>query len=146
MRSREGAGVFTSHHGLAAMTVIRHNPPELFPPYRCYSHATEIRADARLLVISGLNGWEVDGTTMPESFEEQGELIWRHMGATLQSAGMDYGDIVSLRVYLAHPQYDEANVRLRVKYLGDHRPSLTVVCCQLLDPRWKVEMEAMAAT
>jgi enamine deaminase RidA (YjgF/YER057c/UK114 family) len=41
--------------------------------------------------------------------------------------------------------YDDANVRMRVKYLGDHRPSSTVVCCQLLDPRWKLEVEAMAA-
>jgi enamine deaminase RidA (YjgF/YER057c/UK114 family) len=37
-------------------------------------------------------------------------------------------------------------VRLRVKYLGDHRPAGTVICCQLLDPRWKLEVEAMAAS
>lgn len=55
------------------MTVIKHNPPELFPPYRCYSHATEIRGDSRLLIISGLNGYLSDGVTMPESFEEQGK-------------------------------------------------------------------------
>ncbi len=24
-------------------------------------------------------------------------------------------------------------------------PSLTVICCRLLDPRWKLEIEAMAA-
>lgn len=28
---------------------------------------------------------------------------------------------------------------------GEHRPSLTVVCCQLLDSKWKLEVEAMAA-
>ena len=38
-----------------------------------------------------------------------------------------------------------ANVRLRMKYLGDNRPALTVVCCQLLLPEWKLEVEAMAA-
>lgn len=41
------------------MTVIKHNPPELFPPYRCYSHATEIRDSSRLLIISGLNGYSL---------------------------------------------------------------------------------------
>ena len=127
------------------MPVIKHNPPGLFPPYRCYSHAIEIRGDSRLLVISGLNGYFSDGVTMPDSFEEQGDIIWTHLGAILQSAGMGYQDLVSLRTYLADPQYDEANVRLRVKYLGDHQPSLTVVCCQLLDPKWKLEIEAMAA-
>jgi Endoribonuclease L-PSP len=63
-----------------------------------------------------------------------------------RSAGMDLDNLVSLRTYLADPQYDEANVRMRVKFLGSHAPSSTVICCQLLDPRWKLEIEAMAAT
>ena len=127
------------------MPVIMHNPAGVFPPYRCYSHATEIRGDARLLIVSGLNGYHADGTTMPDSFEEQGDLIWQHLRTILQAAEMDYHDLVSIRTYLAGPQYDEANVRLRVKYLGTHRPASTVVCCQLLDPKWKLEVEAMAA-
>jgi 2-iminobutanoate/2-iminopropanoate deaminase len=126
------------------MPVILHNPAGVFPPYRCYSHAAEVR-DSRLLIISGLNGYLADGKTMPESFEAQGDLVWQHLGTILRSAGMDYQDLVSLRTYLASPQYDEANVQLRVKYLGEHRPASTVVCCQLLDPAWKLEMEAIAA-
>jgi 2-iminobutanoate/2-iminopropanoate deaminase len=125
--------------------VIEHNPAGLFPPYRCYSHAVEIGGDSRLLIISGINGYLADGKTMPESFEEQGDIVWAHLGTILRSAGMDYGDLISLRTYLASPEYDEANVRLRVKYLGDHRPASTVVCCQLLRPEWKLEVEAMAA-
>jgi enamine deaminase RidA (YjgF/YER057c/UK114 family) len=126
------------------MPVIQHNPAGVFPPYRCYSHATEVR-DSRLLIISGLNGYLADGKTMPESFEDQGNLVWQHLGTILRSAGMDYQDLVSLRTYLASPQYDEANVQLRVKYLAGHRPASTVVCCQMLDPAWKLEVEAMAA-
>ena len=83
---------------------------------------------------------------MPESFEEQAEIIWTHIHTILRSAGMELRNLVSIRTYLADPQYDEANVRTRVKFLGTHEPSLTVVCCQLLDPRWKLEVEAMAAT
>ncbi len=127
------------------MSVIQHNPPGVFPPYRCYAHAVEVRGDSRLLIVSGLNGYEADGTTLPESFEDQGELIWRHLGTILRSAGMDYGDLVSMRFYLADPEHDEANVQLRMKYLGAHKVALTVVCCRLLDPRWKLEVEAMAA-
>jgi enamine deaminase RidA (YjgF/YER057c/UK114 family) len=127
------------------MPVIQYNPPGLFPPYRCYSHATEVRGDARLLVISGLNGYLADGVTMPESFEGQGDMIWTHLQTLLHAANMELHHLISLRTYLAHPMYDDANVRMRVKYLGDHRPSSTVVCCQLLDPRWKLEVEAMAA-
>ncbi|HEV8590592.1 MAG TPA: RidA family protein [Pyrinomonadaceae bacterium] len=78
-------------------TIIKHEPEGLFPPYRCYTHATEIRGDARLLIVSGLNGFLADGTTMPDSFEEQAEIIWQHIGTILRSAEMNYQDIVSLR-------------------------------------------------
>jgi len=106
----------------------------------------EIRGDARMLVISGLNGFLADGKTLPESFDEQAELIWTHIQTLLRSAGMDLHNLVSVRTYLADPADDEANVRMRVKFLGTHEPTLTVVCCRLLDPRWKLEVEAMAAT
>ncbi|MEJ7596897.1 MAG: Rid family hydrolase [Kofleriaceae bacterium] len=127
------------------MPIIKHNPATMYPQYRNYSHAIEISTGSRLLIISGLNGYREDGQTMPESFEDQGDVIWHNLGKILGSAGMDYDNIVSLRFYLAHPQYDEANVALRRKYLGSHEPALTVVCAQLLDPRWKLEVEAMAA-
>jgi 2-iminobutanoate/2-iminopropanoate deaminase len=127
------------------MPVIKHNPDGVFPPYRNYSHAVEVKGDSRLLMISGLNGYLSDGQTMPESFEEQGDLIWQHMGTILKSAGMDYQDLISIRTYLSDPSYDEANVQLRMKYLGDNHPTLTVICCQLLDPKWKLEVEAIAA-
>lgn len=127
------------------MPVIQHNPPGVFPPYRCYAHATEVRGDARLLTISGLNGYLADGRTLPESFEAQGDLIWQHIGTILRATDMDYHDLVSMRFYLADPEYDEANVQLRMKYLGTHKVALTVICCRLLDPRWKLEVEATAA-
>ena len=127
------------------MTTISHNPSGVFPPYRAYSHAVEVRGEARLLFISGLNGYEADGQTMPASFEAQAELIWQHLRTILASAGMGVEHLVSLRTYLADPADDEANVLMRAKHLGSHRPSSTVVCCRLLDPSWKLEVEAVAA-
>ncbi|MEL6384599.1 MAG: RidA family protein [Cyanobacteria bacterium J06626_18] len=128
------------------MPITKHNPADLFPPYRNYSHAVEVRGESRLLFISGLNGYLADGKTMPDSFEEQGEIIWNHIGTILKSAEMDYQNIVSLRTYLASPDYDEPNVQLRMKYLGEHQPASTVICCQLLESKWKLEIEAIAAT
>lgn len=128
------------------MPIIPHNPKELFPQYRNYSHAVEVSGDSQLLFISGLNGYLADGKSMPDSFEEQGEIIWKHIGTILKSANMTYANIVSLRTYLASPEYDEPNVELRMKYLGDNQPASTVICCQLLEPKWKLEIEAVAAT
>jgi 2-iminobutanoate/2-iminopropanoate deaminase len=127
------------------MPVIKHNPSELFPQYRNYSHAVEVSSNSRFLFISGLNGYLSDGKTMPDSFDEQGEIIWEYIGVILKSAGMTYENIVSLRTYLSNPEYDEPNVKLRTKYLGNNRPTLTVICCQLLESKWKLEIEAVAA-
>jgi 2-iminobutanoate/2-iminopropanoate deaminase len=127
------------------MSIIHHNPDGVFPPYRNYSHAVEVKGDASILFISGLNGYLQDGVTMPESFEEQGELIWQHIGTILKSAAMTYQNVISIRTYLADPSYDEANVQLRMKYMGANRPSLTVVVCQLLEKKWKLEVEVVAA-
>ena len=128
------------------MPIIKHNPQALFPQYQIYSHAIEVSGDSRLLFISGLNGYQKDGKTMPDSFDEQAELIWQHIGNVLQSADMDYSNIISMRFYLASPEYDEANIKLRKKYLGKHEPTLTVICCQLLETNWKLEIETVAAS
>jgi 2-iminobutanoate/2-iminopropanoate deaminase len=125
--------------------VVPHNPVGLFPPYHGYVHAAEVIGGSRLLFISGLNGFEADGTTMPESFEDQAELIWKHIRTILASADMEVSNLVSLRTYLADPSDDEANARMRTKQLGAHRVASTVVCCRLLESRWKLEVEAIAA-
>ena len=127
------------------MIPVVHNPSSVFPPYRGYVHALEVPAGSRLLFISGLNGFEQDGVTMPESFEGQAELIWAHIHAILASAGMSVTNLVSLRTYLADPQYDEANAQMRARQLGSHRVSSTVVCCRLVESKWKLEVEAVAA-
>ncbi len=128
------------------MNTKKHNPGELYPQYPGYAHAVEVSGGARTLHISGLNGYESDGKTMPDSFEEQSELIWRHLIAILASAGMGIGNLVFLRTYLARPEYMEENKRIRKKHLGDHEVGLTVVCATLLKPEWKLEIEAVAAT
>jgi 2-iminobutanoate/2-iminopropanoate deaminase len=129
------------------MPIVPHTPAGVLPPYRSYVHAAEVvqGTGTRLLFINGLNGFEEDGKTMPDPFEEQAELIWQHLRTILAAAGMHVTNLVSLRTYLADPKYDEANARMREKQLGSHRVASTVVCCQLLDPRWKLEVEAVAA-
>jgi len=126
--------------------VKKHNPADLFPQYTNYSHAIEVSGDSRILFISGLNGYEADGVAMPESFEDQARLIWTYIGSILESAGMGYENIVSLRTYLAHPDYDEPNIAMRKEFLGNNEPASTVICCQLLETKWKLEIEAVAAT
>lgn len=126
------------------MPTTIHNPAALYPPYRAYAHAAEVTADSRLLVIAGLNGYRSDGT-MPESFEDQAEQIWQHIETILAEAGMSVANLVSLRFYLSEPEYDEANVQVLMRHLGGHRVPRTVICARLLEPEWKIEIEATAA-
>ena len=127
------------------MTNTPLDPAGLFPPYANYAHAIEVQGGSRMLYISGLNGFEDDGVTMPASFEEQAELVWRHLARVLAAADMTYADLVSLRFYLADPADDPANVAILRRHLGGHRSARTVVCAQLLDPSWRIEIEAVAA-
>lgn len=124
---------------------LQHNPAKLFPPYANYAHAVEVPAGSRLLYISGLNGYEPDGTTMPADFESQAELIWNHLEAVLEHASMSIANLVSLRFYLAEPAHDPANVAVLKRRLGDHHAARTVVCAGMLEPGWLLEIEAVAA-
>lgn len=128
-----------------AMSITRHNPDKVFPPYRNYAHAVEVPPGARTLYISGLNGFEEDGQSMPADFAGQAALVWRHLGTVLESAGMTYADLVSLRFFLAHAHDDGENVRMLHSFLGDHVAARTVVVQQLLEPEWLLEVEAVAA-
>ena len=121
------------------------NPDTMFPPYVGYAHTVEVPPGARTLYISGLNGFESDGTTMPADFPAQARLVWRNLRAALAAAGMDVTDLVLLRFYLASADDDPANVELIREHLGTHVACRTVVVQQLLDPRWLVEVEAVAA-
>lgn len=121
------------------------SPANLFPPYTNYAHAVEVPAGSRLLFVSGLNGYQVDGVTMPDDFDGQAELIWTHLENVLAAADMSIANLVSLRFYLAHPAYDPANVVLLKRHLGDHHAARTVVCAGMLEPGWLVEVEAIAA-
>ncbi len=125
--------------------IIRRNPEGVFPPYQNYAHAVEVAAGARTLFVSGLNGFEADGRTMPDGFTEQAELVWQHLGTVLADAGMTYADLVQLRFYLADPAYDPANVEILTRHLGEIQAARTVVCARLLEPNWLIEVEAVAA-
>lgn len=128
------------------VSIIARNPDGVFPPYANYAHAVEVPAGSRTLYVSGLNGYAEDGVTMPESFGDQARQIWKHLAAILADANMALTDLVSLRFYLADPADDPENVAILKEHLGDHLAARTVICCQLLEPQWRIEIEAVAAS
>lgn len=121
-----------------------HTPSTVPAPVGNYAHGLEVPPGARLLFISGQIPVEVGGSVPPD-FESQCRLVWTHIGAVLASAGLGYGNLVKVTTFLADRTSAEANGRIRREVLGAHRPALTVIITGIFDPRWLLEIEAVAA-
>lgn len=130
----------------------RHNPPDLLAPsvIAPLSWGIEVPAGLRLLVISGQVGAHSDGR-VPEGLIEQVRLTWANIGAVLRSANLGSSAIIRTGIYLSSTvtftEEERAAFNLeRVAFLGDNRPASTLIFVhRLMDPRWLVEIDALAA-
>src|SRR5688572_217402 len=75
------------------------NPQDVHAPLGSYSHQIEVRADERLLVISGQVGMRQDGT-VPEDPLEQIDVAFENIFCNLRAAGMDVKDLIKITYYL----------------------------------------------
>jgi enamine deaminase RidA (YjgF/YER057c/UK114 family) len=121
-----------------------HTPPSVPAPVGNYAHGVEVLPGARLLFVSGQIPVDLEGE-VPADFESQCRLVWAHVGAVLASAGMGYDDLVKVTTFLSDRAHADANGRIRREVLGAHRPALTVIVAEIFDPRWLLEIEAVAA-
>lgn len=124
-----------------------HRPinPELVPaPIGGYSQALEVRPGLRWLQVSGQVPETANGI-IPEDFERQCNLVWDHIDQCLRSAGMRWQHLVHVRTYLVSREHILPNSNIRQLRLQGAAPALTVVVAQTLDPRWLLEVEAVAA-
>lgn len=102
-----------------------------------------IRTGNRVLVSGTAPIWP-DGSCDPDP-EAQGRRCLEIITAALKQAGAEPRHIVRTRIYLKEAGDWEAVGRAHGAVLGDVRPASTmVVVATLLDPRWRVEMEAEA--
>lgn len=81
----------------------------------------------------------------PESAYEQARLCLEIVGAALSKAGAGFEHVVRTRVYLTDGSEWEEVGRAHGEVFGAIRPaSAMLVVKGLLDPRWRVEIEAEA--
>jgi len=121
--------------------IAGHGPLE---PVVGYSRA--VVADGRVHVhVSGTAPIPADGGAPPEGAYEQARLCLEIVASALERAGASPADVVRTRIYLADAaDFDEVG-RAHAEVFGDVRPAATaVVVAGLLDPRWRVEIEADA--
>jgi enamine deaminase RidA (YjgF/YER057c/UK114 family) len=98
----------------------------------------------RSVYVSGTAPIWPDGSCDPDP-EVQARRCLEIILQALAQAGAAAKDVVRTRMFLTDPAYADAVGRAHGAVFGDVRPAATmVVITGLLDPRWKVEIEAEA--
>ena len=85
-----------------------------------------------------------DGSPTPEGAYEQARLCLEIIGAALERAGSSFEDVVRTACYVTDRAHWEDVARAHGEAFRDVRPAATCVVTALLDPAWKVEIEADA--
>ena len=121
------------------------NPAGIHDPIGAYSHGVEVPPNSRLVHLAGQVGMASDGTVHSD-IAQQTEHAFRNLLAVLAEAGMAITDVVKLNAYLTRvddaPGFREA----RGRFLGEHRPAMTLVFVSALArPELRVEIDAVAA-
>jgi enamine deaminase RidA (YjgF/YER057c/UK114 family) len=96
------------------------------------------------VVVSGTAPIWPDGSCDPDPYA-QAKRCLEIIATALHDAGASAADVVRTRTYLTDAGDWEAVGRAHGEVFADVRPASTmVVVAALLDPRWKVEIEAEA--
>jgi len=90
-------------------------------------------------LAAGRNG------TVPESTVEQFRIALDSVDACLRHAGAKAAHVVKVTIFMTDVAERPLINPLRIEYFGENRPASTLVeVSALVDPRLKVEIEAIA--
>jgi 2-iminobutanoate/2-iminopropanoate deaminase len=62
----------------------------------------------------------------------------------LAETGMGRANLVKVTTFLAGREHRAANSRIRAEVLGEHRPALTIIVCDIYAEEWLLKIEAIA--
>ena len=108
------------------------------------SHYCHVVKAGGFIWLSGMVGMKVDGT-IPEGTVEQFQIALKTIDSCLRQAGGTPDQIVKVQVFMTDISERASINPIRIEYFGDHKPASTLVeVSALVDPRMKVEIEAVA--
>ena len=110
------------------------------------SHYTDAVRFGDLLFVSGVAPFDEAGRLVGgDDVAAQTRQIFRNMEKVLAAAGIGFGDVLKVAVYLTDVN-DRAKINpVRQEYFGAARPASTLIgVAQLAVPGMKVEIEAIA--
>lgn len=94
--------------------------------------------------VAGTTGFDYTAMTISDDVVEQTEQCMRNIGGVLAEAGCTFADVVRIRYFL--PDRDDFPPCWPVlrRHFGETRPAGTILICDLIDPRMKIEIEVEA--
>ena len=123
------------------MTRERVPSPSPYAPVIGYSAA--VRA-GDLVFVAGITAVTADGAIVGEDAYTQAREVLRKVGEALEAAGARLDQVVQTRMYLADASDWEAVGRAHGEVFAEVRPAAAMLVTGLLDPRMRVEIEAVA--
>lgn len=112
-----------------------------FEPTIGFSRAVRV---GERVVVSGTGPVVPDGRC-PDDAGAQARRCFEIIAAALEEAGSSLADVVRTRMYITSADVADAVGAVHGEVFRDVRPAATmVVVAALLDPAWKVEIEAEA--
>ena len=115
-----------------------HSP---FEPIAGYSRAVVVGSTVH---VAGTAPIPPDGSPTPESAYDQARLCLSIIAEALERGGASVEDVVRTRMFITDPAYWADVSRAHGEVFAAIRPAATCVVTGLLDPSWKVEIEAEA--
>ena len=115
-----------------------HSP---FEPIAGYSRAVVVGSTVH---VAGTAPIAPDGSPAPDDAYEQARLCLSIIAGALAEAGASVEHVVRTRLFITDAAYFEDVARAHGEIFGEVRPATTCVVTGLLDPAWKVEIEAEA--
>ena len=94
--------------------------------------------------VSGTTGFDYTTMTISDDVVEQAEQCLRNIKFALSEADCAWSDVVRVRYLLPKRADFEPCWPVLRRYFGDVRPAATMLVCDLLDPRIKIEIEVDA--
>jgi enamine deaminase RidA (YjgF/YER057c/UK114 family) len=113
-------------------------------PYEpVFGYSRAVRVGDRVVVAGTAPIWP-DGSVDPDA-GVQADRCLDIIVAALAAAGATPADVVRTRMYLVSADDQDVVGRAHGRVFGEARPAATmVVVAALIDPRWRVEIEAEA--
>jgi enamine deaminase RidA (YjgF/YER057c/UK114 family) len=100
--------------------------------------------DGDMVYVSGTTGFDYATMTISDDVAEQAEQCLRTIAGVLAQAGASLADVVRVRYMLPRRDDFERCWPVLRRHFGDVLPAATMIVCDLIDPRMRIEIEVTA--